>query len=135
MSDGSADFSFSGFKTAALREIRERNLSRTHPGLRDFLAGFEGSVERALLHNVDKTVQDRNPRSLILCGGVARNRRLRREFETYARKSGIPAYVPSPGLCTDNAAMVAGLALAKREGGEAPEAGLGLNAYARRPAG
>ena len=135
MSDGSADFSFSGFKTAALRNIREQSLIPTHPGLRDFLAGFEASVVRALLHNVDRAVRDREPESLILCGGVARNRRLRREFEAYARKSGIPAYVPSPDFCTDNAAMVAGLALARLERGEAPESGLALNAYARKQAG
>lgn len=135
MSDGSPDFSFSGFKTAALRQIREWNLTRGHPGIQDFLAGFESSVVRALLHNVDRAVRERSPESLILCGGVARNRRLRREFEAYGRNAGIPAYIPSPEFCTDNAAMVAGLALARRESGETSASELTLNAYARRSRG
>jgi len=49
MSDGSLDFSFSGFKTAALRKIRENKLTKNHPDFKDFLAGFEKSIIRALL--------------------------------------------------------------------------------------
>jgi N6-L-threonylcarbamoyladenine synthase len=46
--DRSLDFSFSGLKTAALRHIRERGLTKDSPLLGDFLASFEEAVVRAL---------------------------------------------------------------------------------------
>ena len=41
---------------------------------------------------------------IILAGGVAANALLR---ETILRRSPMPVLIPEPGLCTDNAAMVA----------------------------
>jgi N6-L-threonylcarbamoyladenine synthase len=131
MTDRSMDFSFSGLKTSALRKIREHSLTKEHPQLLDFLASFERAVIRALLSNVDRAAEHFNPEALILCGGVARNEKLRREFQELARKLRLPSYIPSPQYCTDNAAMVAALAVEKlREKKELPSA-LELNAYPR----
>ena len=132
MSDGSLDFSFSGFKTAALRHIREAGLSRTDVRLADFLASFQDAVVRALLSNLGRAVRENRPRSLILAGGVARNRHLRSEFEAFARRQGLAAFVPDPAFCTDNAAMVAALGLEKIAAGEDIGFDLRLNAYPRR---
>ncbi len=132
MSDGSLDFSFSGFKTAGLRLIKELQLSRDHPDFIDFLAGFESSVIKYLLHNLDRAVQAVAPVSLILCGGVARNSKLRIAFEGYADRQKLSAYIPSPSLCTDNAAMVAALAVEKLRQGLEPGLDLSINAYPRR---
>jgi N6-L-threonylcarbamoyladenine synthase len=132
MSDGSLDFSFSGFKTAALRLIKQHGLERDHPDLFDFLAGFERSIIRYLLHNLDRAVQETSPASVILCGGVARNSKLRKAVEDYAAKEDLRAYIPSPQLCTDNAAMVAALAVEKMRQGLTPELDLSLNAYPRK---
>jgi N6-L-threonylcarbamoyladenine synthase len=132
MSDGSLDFSFSGFKTAGLRLIKELQLNRDHPDLVDFLAGFENSVIRFLLHNLDRAVQKTAPASLILCGGVARNSKLRKAFVAYAESQKLSAYIPSPSLCTDNAAMVAALAEEKIRLGLKPGLDLSINAYPRR---
>jgi N6-L-threonylcarbamoyladenine synthase len=132
--DRSLDFSFSGLKTAALKHIRERGISKDDPRLPDFLSSFEEVVARSLLENVRLATDETRPRSLILCGGVARNTRLRLRFLDYAREADLPAFVPSPKLCTDNAAMVAALAFrefASREP-EAPFLDLDLDAYARR---
>jgi N6-L-threonylcarbamoyladenine synthase len=109
--DRSLDFSFSGLKTAALRLIRERGVTKDGPELRDFLAGFEEIVARSLVDNVRRAVDETQPCSLILCGGVARNARLRARFQDYARDAGLPSFIPSPKLCTDNAAMVGAMAL------------------------
>ena len=132
MSDGSLDFSFSGFKTAGLRKIKDLELTKEHPDMNDFLAGFQGSVVKALLNNLDRALPLVSPRSLILCGGVARNRELRRQFRELAQKKGLPAYIPSPELCTDNAAMVGALAHAKIKLDPTLGLDLSLNAYARR---
>ena len=130
--DRSLDFSFSGLKTAALRHIRERGLAKDSPRLADFLVSFEEAVVRALLDNLAQAVETGEPRGLLLCGGVARNTRLRTRFEDYASSVGLPAYIPSPKLCTDNAAMVAAVALKKFRAGLVGPLDLDLDAYARR---
>jgi len=109
--DRSLDFSFSGLKTAALKHVRAEGITKDSPVLDDFLASFEEAVARTLLDHVRRAVDETRPRSLILCGGVARNLRLRTRFLDYAREADLPAFIPSPKLCTDNAAMVAAAAL------------------------
>ncbi len=132
MTDGSLDFSFSGFKTAGLRLIKRLGFRRGHPDMVDFLASFEGAVIRALLHNLERAVVSREPRSLILCGGVARNQKLRARFEHFAVSRGLPAFIPSPELCTDNAAMVAALGHLRLAKDPDYDLDLSLNAYPRR---
>ena len=135
MTDRSLDFSFSGLKTAALRLIRENRISKDDSRLPDFLAGFESAVVRALLENMFQAAERLNPKSLLICGGVARNKRLRAEFERQARSLGLNSYIPSPKLCTDNAAMVGALALSRieNEGKTLKKKGflLDLDAYPR----
>jgi len=131
MKDGSLDFSFSGLKTAALRWIGETKMSVRHPKLRDFLASFEAAVVRALLEKVAEATGKFRPVSLILCGGVARNKRLRTGFGELARASCLSAYMPSPQFCTDNAAMVAALAAERLRGKKKPPLSLDLDAYPR----
>jgi tRNA N6-adenosine threonylcarbamoyltransferase len=131
MKDASLDFSFSGLKTAALRWIDAAGLSARHPALADFLASFEEAVVRALLQKLERGAEKVKPASLILCGGVARNRRLRAAFEEMARAGGYPAHLPSPDLCTDNAAMVGALAVEKLKSGKKPGLDLDLDAYPR----
>ena len=127
--DRSLDFSFSGLKTAALKLIREHGITKDDAKLGDFLASFEEIVARTLIEHV-RTAADRiQPKSLVLCGGVARNTRLRTRFQHFARESGLDAYVPSPKLCTDNAAMVGAVALKKFAG--CPALSIDLDAFAR----
>jgi len=131
MTDRSLDFSFSGLKTAAIKLIKEKKISKEQPHFFDFLASFEAAISRALLHRLRQAVSIFTPKSLVLCGGVARNRRLRADFLAFAQKYRLPAFIPSPKLCTDNAAMVAALALEKLKAGEMGSLSLDLNAYPR----
>ena len=132
MTDGSLDFSFSGLKTAALRHIKKYGISEDHPKFFDLLASFQMAIVRALLSNMSKSIKISKPRSLILCGGVAKNAVLRKEFQKMARSFQIPAYIPSPEFCTDNAVMVAALAFAKIERQKPGPLNLFLNAYPRK---
>ena len=137
MSDRSLDFSLSGLKTAALRIIRKNGLAKDAVQLPDFLASFESAVVRALLENLFEAAERCDPKTLILCGGVARNQRLRTEFARRSRALGLAAFVPSPKLCTDNAAMVGALAWARIRAGLAGAETCGppldLYAYPRLP--
>jgi N6-L-threonylcarbamoyladenine synthase len=129
--DRSLDFSFSGLKTGALRLIRENGLAKDHARLPDFLASFEEIVARALVDQVRAAADQVQPRSLLLCGGVARNTRLRARFQDYARRAGLDAYVPSPKLCTDNAAMVGAAAIKRFAAHPGSATDLDLDAFAR----
>lgn len=131
MTDKSLDFSFSGLKTAALKTIRQKRLTKEHPEIVDFLASFETAVIRALLSNMNRAVKKHQPGALILCGGVARNKKLRSSFTEMARKMHFSSFIPSPELCTDNAAMVAALAAEKFKAGRGTSFPLDLNAYPR----
>ncbi|MBE0461408.1 MAG: tRNA (adenosine(37)-N6)-threonylcarbamoyltransferase complex transferase subunit TsaD [Candidatus Aminicenantes bacterium] len=131
MTDSSLDFSFSGLKTAALRIIKENKLTKDHPDCVDFLASFEEAIVRTLIFNLNQAAERFQPQSLILSGGVARNRRLRKAFLNFSKEQGIEAYIPSAKYCTDNAAMVAALALEKIRTQELASVPLDLNAYPR----
>lgn len=124
--DARLDFSFSGLKTAALKHIRGAGIAADSPRLADFLASFEFAVVRTLMDRVAACFELTSPRSLVLCGGVARNSRLRAAFSAFAAKNSVPAYLPSPKLCTDNAAMIGAAALkrfALRAAGKGAQSG------------
>ena len=107
MSDGSNDFSFSGYKTAALRLGKENNLSSHSQEFIDLIASFLHSVVDYLLLKTTEAVDFYSARSVIVAGGVSRNSLLRRKFSDAFSKKNIPLYLPSPRFCTDNASMVA----------------------------
>jgi len=131
MKDDSLDFSFSGLKSAALKKIRETGMSKSHPGLADFLAAFEEAIARAVLDHFARAAEIYKPHSLVISGGVARNKRLRTRFLDFAREQGLDAFVPSPPLCTDNAVMVGSLAVEKLKAARTKSGTLDLDAYPR----
>lgn len=115
MSDGSNDFSFSGYKTAVIRHPEAKGIQTGEQVFKDLIASFLYSVVNYLLSKTRAAVEEKNVKSLILSGGVSRNTLLRQTFrETFGRPgSGIELYIPSPRFCTDNAAMTAWLGYEK----------------------
>ena len=100
------DFSFSGLKTAVQREIEEN-------GKKD-VARLAAEVQEAIVDVLlSKTVSAANefkPKSLLLAGGVAANKRLREKFKSAVKDMDIDLIVPPPNLCTDNATYIAAYA-------------------------
>ncbi len=129
MTDKILGYSFSGLKTAALRTIKDKTITLEHPQLDDFLASFQKAIVNALLAPLDEIIKTQAPKSLILCGGVARNSVLRYDFQHLAEKKNLAGFIPSPQFCTDNAAMIAGLALEKFKNEGEFTLSLDLNAY------
>ncbi len=115
----SLDFSFSGLKTAVLYYYRgqDANVSQSKPLSNQEIADIAASFQEAVIDVlVDKTVQAShryNVQGILVGGGVAANSRLRQRLKEKSEETGIPVYYPSARLCTDNAAMVAGLAYKK----------------------
>jgi N6-L-threonylcarbamoyladenine synthase len=107
MSDGSNDFSFSGYKTAALRLAKETGISSQSREFADLIASFLHSVVDYLLLKTREAANSFSAKSVIVAGGVSRNSLLREKFSEEFSKIDIPLYLPSPQFCTDNASMVA----------------------------
>ena len=139
ISDGSLDFSFSGFKTAALRHIEQTRIKPCRSGavpsqrLLDLVASYQQAIIDTLVSQTRKAVRRHRPQSILLVGGVACNSLLRRTFtDTFEGKEDrCRVYYPSPDLTTDNAAMIAAAGTPKLL--EGAEADLNLNAFADLP--
>ena len=102
------DFSFSGLKTAVLTYVdRERRAGR-EPEVTDVCASFQAAVVDVLVAKTVRAAVDNEIPTVLLCGGVAANSWLRESLEVACTAAEIKVYHPSPALCTDNAAMVAG---------------------------
>jgi N6-L-threonylcarbamoyladenine synthase len=113
MKDGSADFSFSGIKTAVLYHLQREKVPPVEdatdvpPRVRDIVASFQRAVVASLLARLRAAAEEHRPASLLLTGGVAANSVLRAEGARAAERIGLPLFVPPIALSTDNAAMIA----------------------------
>jgi N6-L-threonylcarbamoyladenine synthase len=115
-------FSFSGLKTALLTHVR--NLDHVPEGdeLRDLAASYQEAVCDALATRVERALERFPVRSFACAGGVSLNKVLRRKLADLAEKTGDPLLLCPPAYCTDNAAMIAGVAYEKiRQGRTGPE--------------
>jgi N6-L-threonylcarbamoyladenine synthase len=104
MDDG-YNFSFSGLKTAVLRETNKYDPDRMP--VNDLAAGFQAAVVDVLVAKTSAAAQDYGVTAVHLAGGVSANRALRRHM---AERLDIPVRYPPFVLCTDNAAMIAAAA-------------------------
>ena len=110
------DFSFSGLKTAVARY-----LEATPEYVRaDVAASFQEAIVDVLLLKAVAACKQTGIDSLVIAGGVAANSRLRAVAQERCDKAGIQLRVPSPGLCTDNGAMVAALGSLMVSAGRTP---------------
>lgn len=103
------DFSFSGIKTAAALVLREAVQSH-HPSstlVADLAASFQSTVVDVLVSRLFEATARVHAKSVIISGGVAANRLLRRQVAKQAQEKNIPYFIPSLHYCTDNAAMIA----------------------------
>jgi N6-L-threonylcarbamoyladenine synthase len=116
---GPYDFSFSGLKTAVLRAAqaavgKDFTLpSSLLPGLlnaaqkADLAASFQRTALETLVDALEMAVNNYNPASVVIGGGVAANQELRKLIAERLRREISYADIK---LCTDNAAMIAALA-------------------------
>jgi N6-L-threonylcarbamoyladenine synthase len=113
----SDDFSFSGLKTAVLYHCLGTNPSREdieaahydEPFVADVAASFQEAVVDVLAGKALRAVERHGAAGLIVGGGVAANSRLRERFQREAAERGLQLHLAPRALCTDNAAMTAGL--------------------------
>jgi N6-L-threonylcarbamoyladenine synthase len=130
MKGNALDFSFSGLKTAVLRWVEQHDLAaeiETRRRLKDptqedwlrmtpqptldLLASFQKAVIDDLLRRSMASAEKVGAESLIISGGVACNAGLR--AAALNARLPYPVFFPTPGLSTDNAAMIAAAAFPK----------------------
>jgi N6-L-threonylcarbamoyladenine synthase len=130
--DGTLDFSFSGLKTAVARWIEARERAGEPVPVADVAASFQEAVVDVLTAKAVGACKANGVDDLLVGGGVAANSRLRALAKERCDAAGVRLRVPSPGLCTDNGAMVAALGARLVEAG-LPPSSLGLPADSSLP--
>ncbi len=103
------DFSFSGLKTAVARWVEAREADGEPVPVADVAAAFQEAVVDVLTRKAIDACREHGVSDLQIGGGVAANSRLRALAAARCESAGIRLRIPSPGLCTDNGAMVAAL--------------------------
>lgn len=107
MHDGTLNFSFSGLKTAILREW-----SKLPEHDEDITSAFANEVQESITDVlVGKTMtaaEQYDAKSILVSGGVSANLRLRDKFQSTISHlhPSISLYIPPVGLCTDNAVYI-----------------------------
>jgi N6-L-threonylcarbamoyladenine synthase len=95
------NFSFSGLKTAVLRQVRAFG-DQPLP-VADLAASFQAAVVDVLVSKTAHAARTLGVTRICVCGGVAANKALR---EAVLHRLPVPTSIPPFFLCTDNAAMI-----------------------------
>ena len=104
INDNTFNFSFSGLKTALINCVNDNKYS-----YEDIAASYQEAIVDTLISKFEKAMNQYSANSGIICGGVAANKRLRDKLDKLDQK----IIYPSMKYCTDNADMIAFLALHK----------------------
>jgi N6-L-threonylcarbamoyladenine synthase len=113
--EGTWNFSFSGLKTAVLREVRKLQpeiqaaVDVPEPGLPipNLAASFQQAVVDVLVNKTILAAEAFQARQILVAGGVSANAALR---QTFTERAPVSVRVPPLALCTDNAAMIGAVA-------------------------
>lgn len=108
--DRSLCFSYSGVKTSLKYYLKDHPETETDGTFADVVASYQEAILDALVQRFEDAIRRENVRYAGCGGGVVCNQRLRNKLQAAAQRSDVTLFTAGPGFCTDNAAMVAGLA-------------------------
>ena len=100
-------FSLSGLKTAVRYALEKQE---TPVNQADVAASFQQAIVDVLVAKTVAAAKAHGLKTIALAGGVAANSGLRSALSVECEKRGWRLSLPPMALCTDNAAMIAGLA-------------------------
>jgi N6-L-threonylcarbamoyladenine synthase len=109
------DFSFSGLKTAVLRQAQALPQPLQTNDKADLCASFQATVGDILCDRVATALEQFTGKHIVVAGGVAANKYLAKQLQTLAEAHNLNFCAPPMKLCTDNAAMIAWAALERLE--------------------
>jgi len=131
------DFSFSGLKAAVRRTVEKLPEGPpTDQAVADLCRAFQDAAADSLCDRTRRAIHIFRNRfgsghPLVVAGGVAANKTLRRRLEALAVENAMLFMAPPMALCTDNAAMVAWTGAERFEAGQRD--GLGVKPVPRWP--
>ncbi|NLA80063.1 MAG: tRNA (adenosine(37)-N6)-threonylcarbamoyltransferase complex transferase subunit TsaD [Chloroflexi bacterium] len=105
--DNPWDFSFSGLKTAVMRQVDAFKDFATDVPVADIAASFQATVVETLFSKTMAAAEAYKAKEIIVAGGVSANKALREAFRAQKK---FKVHIPHISLCTDNAAMIAAAA-------------------------
>lgn len=100
------EFSFSGLKTALARHI-DRHGSPTPETLPNLAASYQAAIVDVLIEKTLRASDECGVADVVVTGGVAANRALRKRLQEEGAVRGCRVHLPPPRYCTDNGAMIA----------------------------
>lgn len=109
------DFSFSGLKTAVLREVQRLQGSGLPLPIEDLAASFQEAVVEVLVGKTLMAAEMAGAKDILVAGGVSANKALRYALK---KQSDFRIHIPPLYLCTDNAAMIAGAGYFRYQAGQ-----------------
>ncbi|MEN2006807.1 MULTISPECIES: tRNA (adenosine(37)-N6)-threonylcarbamoyltransferase complex transferase subunit TsaD [Staphylococcus] len=102
----SYDFSFSGLKSSVINKLHNLRQKNEEVVKEDVATSFQNSVVDVLSTKAINACKAYKVNRLIVAGGVASNKGLRYRLQQLCEDNNIHLSIPSPKLCTDNAAMI-----------------------------
>ncbi|MBN0919109.1 tRNA (adenosine(37)-N6)-threonylcarbamoyltransferase complex transferase subunit TsaD [[Mycoplasma] gypis] len=97
------DFSLSGLKTQVINKINNYINRRQEIPVEEIATNFQNTVINYLKEKMEMAINEYNPKSIILAGGVSANNGIREMFLSLHEN----ALIPEKQFATDNAAMIA----------------------------
>lgn len=123
------DVSYSGLKTAVINQLDQFRNGESEKSKANIAASFQRAAVDILMRRVKRALKDTGLTRVVAGGGVVANSLLRKEL---LGLENIHTIIPSMSLCTDNAAMIAGIGFHYLEQGNRSD--YSLNASSRVPA-
>ncbi|MFP7210508.1 tRNA (adenosine(37)-N6)-threonylcarbamoyltransferase complex transferase subunit TsaD [Bacillus safensis] len=108
LEEGSYHFSFSGLKSAVINTLHNASQKGETIAPENLAASFQASVIEVLVGKTLKAAEANGVKQVVLAGGVAANKGLRKALTSaFTKLPDVKVIIPPLSLCTDNAAMIA----------------------------
>lgn len=117
MHSGDLQFSLSGLKTSVMTYLQKEQQAGRAINQHDVAASFQAAVIDVQVSKAKTALEETGAKEFCLGGGVAANPELRHAYESVCAEMGVRLTMPPLSACTDNAAMIALVALDRYKAG------------------
>ncbi|MCX8058056.1 MAG: tRNA (adenosine(37)-N6)-threonylcarbamoyltransferase complex transferase subunit TsaD [Spirochaetes bacterium] len=93
--------------------LKKKNILKINENLFDILSSFQYTIAKIISFKLNQALSlySSKYKSIVVAGGASANSQIRKELYNLSKLNNINIIFPELSLCTDNGAMIAGLAL------------------------